>query len=112
MVPQLICRLREFLIDFDRLRKGEILPSHFTRGLMMAGVDKFLTPTELTIICKRYTVPKTASMEVVEYNKFLADVDIIFTKPVSSLEELRSASLSSHHSIVHQATTTLGTSFR
>lgn len=70
------------MIDFDKLRKGEILPSHFTRGLMMAGVDKFLNPIEISIICQHYTVPKTASMDVVEYTRFLADVDIIFTKPV------------------------------
>lgn len=72
------------MIDFDRLRKGEVLPSHFTRGLAMAGVDKFLTPAEIEIICQHYTVPKTASMDVVKYNDFLADVDVIFTKPVSN----------------------------
>uniref|UniRef100_A0A383W0A7 Uncharacterized protein n=2 Tax=Tetradesmus obliquus TaxID=3088 RepID=A0A383W0A7_TETOB len=73
-------RLREFLCDFDKLRKGEILPSHFTRGMAMAGVDKFLSPAELAAIGQHYTVPKTASMEVMMYTQFLADVDAIFTK--------------------------------
>lgn len=31
---KLCCRLREFLQDFDRLRKGEMLPSHFTYAKM------------------------------------------------------------------------------
>eukprot|EP00775_Hariotina_reticulata_P008738 gene8738-8918_t len=74
-------RLREFLVDFDRLRKGEILPSHFLRGMAMAGIDKYLNPAELDAICQHYVVPKTASMEVMQYNQFLADVDSMFTKP-------------------------------
>eukprot|EP00879_Flechtneria_rotunda_P009058 GHRR01009483.1.p1 GENE.GHRR01009483.1~~GHRR01009483.1.p1 ORF type:complete len:230 (+),score=78.34 GHRR01009483.1:148-837(+) len=74
-------RLREFLADFDKLRKGEILPSHFTRGMAMAGVDKFLTPAEIEVICQHYTVPKSASMDIVMYNEFLAEVDSVFTKP-------------------------------
>jgi hypothetical protein len=76
-------RLQEFLTDFDKLRKGEIHPSHFTRGMAMAGVDKFLTAKEIQTICDAYTAPKTASLEVFEYNKFLAEVNLIFTKPVS-----------------------------
>ena len=76
-------RLQEFLTDFDKLRKGEIHPSHFTRAMAMAGVDKFLTAKEIQILCDAYTVPKTASMDVFEYNKFLTEVNSIFTKPVS-----------------------------
>jgi hypothetical protein len=49
----------------------------------MAGVDKFLSPAELQAIGQHYTVPKTASMEVMMYTQFLADVDSIFTKNVS-----------------------------
>lgn len=76
-------RLRDFFVDFDKLRKGEIHPTHFTRGLAMAGVDKFLSPKEIQVICDHYTVSKTASMDVMKYTEFLHDVDLIFTKPVS-----------------------------
>jgi hypothetical protein len=48
----------------------------------MAGVDKFLSPAELQVIGQHYTVPKTASMEVMMYMQFLADVESIFTKNV------------------------------
>jgi hypothetical protein len=78
-------RLKDWLIDFDPLRKGEIHPNQFTRGMAMAGVDKYLSAKELQVICDAYTVPKTASMDVMQYHRFLADVDLIFTKPVSSL---------------------------
>jgi hypothetical protein len=50
----------------------------------MAGIDKFLSPAELQAIGQHYTVPKTASMEVMLYTQFLADVDAIFTKKVSA----------------------------
>jgi hypothetical protein len=48
------------------------------------GIDKYLTPAELDAICQHYVVPKTASMEVMQYTQFLADVDSMFTKPVST----------------------------
>ncbi|GBF96228.1 hypothetical protein Rsub_08773 [Raphidocelis subcapitata] len=73
-------RPRDFLIDFDRLRKGEVHPDNFLRGMSMAGVGKFLTPTELQVICDHYTVPKTASSSVMRYSLFLDDVDGVFTK--------------------------------
>jgi hypothetical protein len=76
-------RLKDWLVDFDPLRKGEIHPNQFTRGMAMAGVDKYLSAKELQVICDAYTVPKTASMDVMQYHRFLADVDLIFTKPVS-----------------------------
>lgn len=30
-------RLKDFLVDFDKLRKGEISPAQFKTGLSMAG---------------------------------------------------------------------------
>jgi hypothetical protein len=51
--------------------------------MAMAGVDRFLSPAEIEAICAHYTAPKTASMDVMHYVQFLADVDEIFTKPVS-----------------------------
>lgn len=50
--------------------------------MAMAGVDKWLTAAEIEAICRHYTAPKTASMDVMLYTAFLADVDEIFTKPV------------------------------
>ena len=37
------------------------------------------------LICDYYTVPKTASSEVMEYSRFLDDIDVIFTKKVLGL---------------------------
>jgi hypothetical protein len=51
--------------------------------MAIAGVDKWLTSAEIEVICQHYTAPKTASMDVMHYAQFLADVDEIFTKPVS-----------------------------
>lgn len=58
------------------------------RGMAMAGVDKWLTPAEIETICLHYTATKTASMDVMHYAQFLADVDEIFTKPVRELQRL------------------------
>jgi hypothetical protein len=52
--------------------------------MAIAGVDKWLSPAEIEAICQHYTAPKTASMDVMQYTQFLADVDEIFTKPVST----------------------------
>lgn len=39
----------DFLSDFDKLRKGEVHPDNFMRGMSMAGVDKFLNSMELKV---------------------------------------------------------------
>lgn len=54
--------------------------------MAMAGVDKWLTPAEIEVICQHYTAPKTASMDVTHYTQFLADIETIFTQPVSDNE--------------------------
>lgn len=69
-------RLKDFFVDFDRLRKGTMLPANFLRGLALAGVDKVLTAAELQAVATHYTVGTS-----LHYTRFLADVDIIFTKP-------------------------------
>jgi hypothetical protein len=51
--------------------------------MAMAGVDRWLSAAEIEAICQHYTAPKTASMDIMHYTQFLADVDEIFTKPVS-----------------------------
>lgn len=42
-------------MDFDRLRKGVIHPTAFTRGMALAGVDKFLSSREIELIRDHYT---------------------------------------------------------
>lgn len=57
------------------------------RGLAMAGIDKVLSAQEIEVICSHYTVPKTASMDVVRWTAFLNDMDVIFTKSVRTVCE-------------------------
>mmetsp|Transcript_34539 Transcript_34539/g.87319 ORF Transcript_34539/g.87319 Transcript_34539/m.87319 type:complete len:240 (-) Transcript_34539:392-1111(-) len=74
-------RVKEFLIDFDKLRSGFVYPNHFLTALSMAGLDKALTPTELQIICDTYTVPRGPSLVMTDWKTFMNDVDIVFTVP-------------------------------
>ncbi len=37
-------RVKEFLVDFDKLRGGFVYPNHFCTALSMAGLDKVLSP--------------------------------------------------------------------
>jgi hypothetical protein len=37
------------------------------------------------IICSHYTVPKTASSEVMQFSRLIDDVEAIFTKKVSEV---------------------------
>ncbi len=37
-------RIKEFLVDFDKLRGGFVYPNHFCTALSMAGLDKVLSP--------------------------------------------------------------------
>mmetsp|Transcript_9410 Transcript_9410/g.20056 ORF Transcript_9410/g.20056 Transcript_9410/m.20056 type:complete len:228 (-) Transcript_9410:593-1276(-) len=74
-------RMKEFIVDFDKLRSGFVHPNHFLTALSMAGVDKALTPAEMQVICDTYTVPRSPSLIMVDYKTFLDDVDVIFTVP-------------------------------
>jgi hypothetical protein len=74
-------RVKEFMTDFDRLRSGFVHSNHFLSALSMAGVDKQLSAAEIKTICDAYTVPKSPSLVMIDYRKFLYDVDIIFTIP-------------------------------
>lgn len=78
-------RVKEFLIDFDKLRSGFVHPNHFMTALSMSGLDKLLSPAELQLICDTYTVPRSPSLIMTDYKTFLNDVDIVFTLPVSFL---------------------------
>lgn len=74
-------RLNEFLTSFDRLRAGTVYPGQFKSGLSTAGIDKFLSPAEIQTICDYYTVQLTPSLEMVEYRRFIQEVDAIFATP-------------------------------
>lgn len=78
-------RVKEFITDFDKLRSGYVHINHFMAALSMAGVDKYLTAAEMQILTDAYTVPRTASLSMVDYRAFLYDVDIVFT--ISQLEK-------------------------
>ena len=89
-------RVKEFLIDFDKLRSGFVYPNHFLTAMSMAGLDKVLTPTELQTICDTYTVPRSPSLIMTDYKTFLNDVEIVFTLPVGTCLCLSSPQAQQH----------------
>ena len=76
-------RIKDFVVDFDKLRSGFVHPNHFLSALSMAKLDKELSPAELQIIADTYTVPRSPSLIMVDYKSFLDEVDTIFTVNVS-----------------------------
>ena len=60
-------RVKEFLVDFDRLRTGFMNPGHFMSGLSMAKIDAELSPAELQVIADAYTVSRGPSLDMVDY---------------------------------------------
>lgn len=49
-------RVKDFVVDFDKLSSGYVHPNHFLTALNMAGVHKHLYPAELEVICEQYKV--------------------------------------------------------
>ena len=76
-------RLRDFITDHDKLRKGLIFPGQFKTALSIAGIEKFLTFQEIDTIASAYTVQQAPSLVMVQYRPFLQEVDSVFTTPVS-----------------------------
>ncbi len=60
-------RVKEFLVDFDKLRSGFVHPNNFLSALSMAKLDAELSAKELQIICDTYTVPRSPSLIMVDY---------------------------------------------
>lgn len=88
IVYQQRIRIKEFFIDFDRLRCGEIYPNHFTSALGIAGIDKYLNSKELNVIKLAYTSnqPKNGGPPgMINYKQFVDDIDSVFTIKVNSL---------------------------
>lgn len=75
-------RVKEFLADFDRLRSGTMYENFFITGLSIAGLDKKLSPQQIETIVDAYRVQVTPSLSMIDWIRFVEDVDIIFTKKV------------------------------
>lgn len=75
-------RVKEFLADFDRLRSGTMFENYFITGLSIAGLDKKLSPQQIETIVDAYRVQVTPSLSMIDWIRFVEDVDIIFTKKV------------------------------
>lgn len=48
-----------------------------------AGLDKYLSPAELEVICDHYRVARTPSLEMCDHRSFLHELELLFTVPVS-----------------------------
>ncbi|KAG2483950.1 hypothetical protein HYH03_017196 [Edaphochlamys debaryana] len=74
-------RCKDFIMDFDKLNSGYVHPNHFRTALSMAGIDRFLTPKELEIICETYKVQRDPTLTMVDYRTFLHELELVFTIP-------------------------------
>lgn len=77
-------RLKEYFVDWDKLRSGFVMLGHFTSGLLIAGIDTFLFADEIQALTEAYTVLRTPTLPMVDYRRFCNDVELVFTLPVSS----------------------------
>ena len=73
MVVMKRVRVREFFIDFDKLRKGKVTHSQFKAVLSTLGFN--LTPEEYNALTCKYAVDQF----MVNYDKFCGSIDLAFT---------------------------------
>eukprot|EP00891_Asterochloris_glomerata_P008633 jgi/Astpho2/8633/fgenesh1_pg.00126_%23_38_t len=73
-------RLKEFFVDFDKLRSGFIFENQFLSGLSMAGLDKHLRPQHLQALADAYKTGETDRLAKVDYRRFCQDMDTVFTE--------------------------------
>ncbi|DBA80843.1 hypothetical protein WJX77_010114 [Trebouxia sp. C0004] len=73
-------RLKEFFVDFDKLRSGFIFENQFLSGLSMAGLDKHLTASQLQALADAYKTPETNRLSKVDYRRFCEDINTVFTE--------------------------------
>jgi hypothetical protein len=71
-VAQRRVRPKEFFLDFDQLRKGEVSEAQFRRALSMMNLN--LTATDLDAVCALFHL----SSGLLNYRQFLQDVDSVF----------------------------------
>ncbi|CAD7698240.1 unnamed protein product [Ostreobium quekettii] len=72
-------RLKEFFVDFDKLRCGQVRSNHFVTAMSIAGLDRYMSPEEILVLSEGYKVEDGAPPDLVEYRKFVEDVDRVFT---------------------------------
>lgn len=72
-------RVKEFLMDFDRLRSGSMHENFFITSLSMAGIDRKLSAQQIETIVDAYRVQVTPSLSMIDWVKFVDDVETIFT---------------------------------
>lgn len=77
-------RVKEFLSDFDRLRSGTMHENFFITSLSMAGIDRKLSAQQIETIVDAYRVQVTPSLSMIDWVKFVDDVETIFTLKVCS----------------------------
>jgi Ca2+-binding EF-hand superfamily protein len=65
-------RAKEFFMDFDQLRKGEVSEAQFRRALIMMNLT--LNSSDLDQICSNYRTESGA----ISYRKFLSEIDSVF----------------------------------
>jgi hypothetical protein len=70
-------RLKEFFVDFDKLRSGYITQAQFKSGLSMANLQ--LTPNELQVLAESYANPDDPQLRVM-HSLFCKHVDSVFGK--------------------------------
>ena len=75
-------RLKEFFVDFDKLRCGQVHANHFVTAMSIAGLDRYMGPTEIEALRDGYRVRPGDSPDLVEYRRFCEDVDTVFTLKV------------------------------
>ena len=78
-------RVKDFIVDFDKLNAGYVHPNHFLTALNMAQLHKHLSASELELICAQYKVQRDASLVMVDYRSFLHELELVFTVPVGVL---------------------------
>lgn len=49
----------------------------------MAGIDRYLSPKEVELICENYKVNRDATLVMVDTRTFLHELELVFTIPVS-----------------------------
>eukprot|EP00238_Polyblepharides_amylifera_P000047 CAMPEP_0196570404 /NCGR_PEP_ID=MMETSP1081-20130531/473_1 /TAXON_ID=36882 /ORGANISM="Pyramimonas amylifera, Strain CCMP720" /LENGTH=240 /DNA_ID=CAMNT_0041886823 /DNA_START=119 /DNA_END=841 /DNA_ORIENTATION=+ len=74
-------RIKEFLVDFDKLRCYYISKKQFLSALSMAGLA--LSAEEMEVLAEAYSNKNDPQLRV-QYGNFIADVDSVFGK--SNLE--------------------------
>jgi len=67
-------RLKEFVYDFDGLRKGTVSEPQFCRLLALATVS--LSPAEYRCLLGKYQLENS----LVKYREFIDEMDLIFTE--------------------------------